>query len=289
MKLVDEDGEEWFSEEEEKFLHIDVFDTNRKDFDSFLFELIFFFGFYDPLIGSTIMFDPSRTNFRIELATGPLAKRLAVPFFGAIERVVPSNSTFESSKKGLLRGMGKLRFYGRRYDGTSMRKADEGIRHASAYERLQYVCTALSILDQLQGRFPYLYEGNVAEKTGILESLRVSLSLSLSHSETDDYSADVPGEKCLSLIVKYSKMKKNKLSLWCVWNFVNMVYWQLRDMHYPDSPLNTACMPEQQDGEKREDADAKELIKGILVDFILKVCFSFFLSSFLEFSSNLSI
>ena len=86
---------------------------------------------------------------------------------------------------------------------------------------------------------------------------------------------NVDGSQCFDLLVKYSKSepvyflllflafflfrvfsspfqkKKKKLknqetvSFWCLWNFVNVVYWQLRDLQYNNSPLNNACSPNE--------------------------------------------
>ncbi len=261
-------------ERKEEFLHIDIFDTVGFDLNSYLFELILFWGFYDMRSGCVTHFPPSLAKFSIEIASGPLCRRLPVPFLFPVEKVVSSADTFESSKRHLLRGMGPVRFFGRRYDGTSMRKIAEGIKPANAYERLQYVCTALDIIDSNGGRFPYVFESNVAESHGLLESLRMSMSLSMSLSLSVSDSDDMEGRTCFDLLAKYMKLSPDRVSLWCIWNFVNMVYWQLRDMHYPDSPLNTACMPDPS-GEKKETTEAKELTKGVLVNFILQTAVEF--------------
>jgi hypothetical protein len=75
-------------------------------------------------------------------------------------------------------------------------------------------------------------------------------------------------------------MSSRKLSLWCLWNFVNMVYWQLREMHFPDSPLNQICMPIKQSEEKeiiskKESEEAKQFVKGEIIQFMLRTAQEF--------------
>ena len=241
--------------------------------------MILFWGFYDPSSGTTIAFRPISTFFKIELATGPLQRRISVPFLGHVQDVVPNRFHFEATKQGLKRGMGKLRFYGRRYDGTSERKESGGVRPATAYERIQYVATALYVMDRNNGRFPYVFEPkNIHEKEGVLLSLRQSFYLSASAAEEDPLCLsesgeldDIEGSECFDLLIKYSHLNEETVSFWCLWNFVNVVYWQLRDMQYPDSPLNSACTP----GKNGKFQVQHELVKGHLVSFMLRTAREF--------------
>ena len=263
-------------------IHVDIFDTAEPELNSLLFEILIFGGFVDFFSGKSYLFHPS-TMFRLEVASGPLIKRMAVPALFPIEEVTPDRLSFESSRKGLLRGMGPHRFFESRYDGTSLRKREQGVCSANAFEMLQYVCAALQILDETGGQFPYVFEGSVLEPSEAVDSLRsslsdslsLSISLSLSTSLTDSIDETiVEGSECFDLLIKYSELPSERTSLWCLWNFVNMVYWQLRDMHYPDSPLNNACMSDKS-GEKKERGEAKERIKGEIVKFILKTAREF--------------
>ena len=67
------------------------------------------------------------------------------------------------------------------------------------------------------------------------------------------------------------------LSLWCLWNFVNVMYWQLKEMHVLESPLNGACMPDAHTGIKtlEEDTRSKRKIKGEILQFIIRTAGEF--------------
>jgi hypothetical protein len=108
--------------------------------------------------------------------------------------------------------MGSTEFFARRYDGTRLRKKEEGIKPANAYERLQYVCTVLDIRKQNNDRFPYVFEANVEEKADLLESLRASSC----HGGFKFNDGDISGEECFNLLVDASGMKTH-VSLWCLW------------------------------------------------------------------------
>ena len=254
--------------DEDMILHVDLYDTVGTELNSYLFELIFFNGHCDFEKEIIFFYPPGRTNISVEIPTGPLSKHMTVPWMCPIVRVAPEGDLFATCKKDLERGMGKTMFYGKRYDGTALRKREEGKRHANAWERLQYVCTALEILKHEHGRFPYVFETNVEEPEALLESLRLSASgMGLGEGDTT-------GETCFELLVEASGVMAKKASLWCLWNFVNMVYWQIRDMHYPDSPLNSACMPTE-GSEKSESEDEKRLVKGEILAFILRTAREF--------------
>ena len=258
-------------------LHFDVYDTVGAELNSYLFELIFFGGFCDFMNGVIFSYPLSQTLVSIELPTGPLSKHLVVPQLCPVNLVVADASLFAQSKKDLLRGMGLHQFYGVRYDGTAIRKREQNVRHANAYDRLQYVCFALDLLRRNNGRFPYVFDCNVTEPEGLLESLRISASADLEVADTD-----ISGDLCFDLLVRASQLQKGKVSLWCLWNFVNMVYWQIRDMHFQGSPLNELCMPmdESENGEKKqinkkESNESKKLVKGEVLAFILRTAREF--------------
>jgi hypothetical protein len=263
--------------DDEYLVHIDLFDTTSNEIDSYLFELIFCWGFYDSVSGFNVLLHPLLTFFRVELATGPLRNRLMVPFLGEVDIVHPDRHTFVSSRKELKKGMGKLRFYGRRYDGTSMRKEAQGIRPATAYERLQYVATALNVVERNHGRFPLFFEApNVSERQGVLVNLRQTFALSMSLNESDPLGlsledselCDISGNECYDLLVKHSRMDPSKMSLWCLWNYINMVYWQLRMMQYEDSPLLKTLALSPEPANSNEKILDKELMKGQFFQFL---------------------
>ena len=252
-------------------LHIDLFDTSGSEVNSFLFELIMFRGYCSFTEGMFFHF-PLEAFISVEMPTGPLKKRLTVPRFCPVVDVKPSADLFAVSKRELLKGMGMRQFYGRQYDGTAVWKREKGIRNANAYDRLQYVCSALRILQETGGKFPYVYESRVEEPEALAESMRLSASGNIEVPESH-----INGAEGYNLLLQASSLPADRTSLWCVWNFVNMVYWQMRDMHFPSSPLNQICMPveEGQKVNKEESNDAKLVIKGELMAFIIRTACEF--------------
>ena len=262
-------------EKDEWLLHLDVFDTTSGNLDTYLFELILFGGIYNPSTGFCLTYHPHLFHFRVELATGPLHRRLSVPFFGVVNLLTPNRYNFEGTRRGLKRGMGKLRFYGRRYDGTSMRKEQNGIRPANAYERLQYVAHALNYLSN-EGKFPRVFQPDVVEKEEGLPCLRQSYWMSMSMGSSTLLSrsedgigggeGDLNGSACFDLVLKYSRMKRGKISLWCVWNYINLVYCQLRELNFPEGPIDR-LFEEQKEGLESLN---EEVVIGVLVEVLLK-------------------
>ena len=258
------------------FLHIEVYDTIGMELNSYLFEILFFGGYCDLMSEEIFFYPPSSTNIAIEIPTGPLAKHLSVPSLCPVEKVTSCPEQFAPSKKDMIRGMGLPLFYGNRYDGTALRKREQNVRHANAFDRLQYVCFALNIMKENGGSFPYILETGVEEPEGLLDSLRLSASPGI--GDHDDGS--MAGSKCFELLVEASHLEGN-VSLWCLWNFINMVYWQLRDMHFPSSPLNMICMPTEQNKNPRQKVTQKESneskmqMKGEILNFILETAREF--------------
>ena len=252
-------------------LHIDVFDTSGSEVNSFLFELMMFRGYCSFSEGMFFHF-PTQAFISFEIPTGPLKKRLTVPRFCPVVSVAPSADLFSVSKSVLLSGMGIKQFYGRQFDGTAVWKREKGIRNANAFDRLQYVLAALKILDDTGGKFPYVYDSGVEEPEALLESMRLSASGSIEGQD-----GDLDGPESYRLLLQASALPADRASLWCLWNFVNMVYWQMRDMHFPNSPLNQICMPaaEGEKVNKEESNEAKQVIKGELMAFIIRTAREF--------------
>ena len=282
----DEDKEDFFDETPNNFyFHFEIYDTAGAELNSYLFELIFFGGFCDFSNEVLFFYPPTTTSIALELPTGPLTKYLIVPQLCPVKRVFPSPSLFATSKSEMIRGMGLQLFYGKRYDGTGMRKRSVGVRHANAFDRLQYVCFALDILERNGGRFPFVFDCDVEEPEGLLDSLRLSASGSLGSSQ-DTF---IPGSDCFRMLLKVSELPEKSVSLWCLWNFINLVYWQLRDMHFPQSPLNMICMPDgtarKEEGQEavdsrqavnqKESNESKLLMKGEILAFIFRTAREF--------------
>lgn len=144
-----------------------------------------------------------------------------------------------------------------------------------AFERLIYVCLTLDILDQNQGRYPYTHEragGAGNSGAGLRSSLRSSLSsLRLSASLSGAGAAlDRPesAERYLSLLLSATKQNPKYPSMWCLWNFVNLLYWQLRGVNSERSVLNKLCRPSKD--ERVSSIERKGVVKGNLIQFLVE-------------------
>ena len=253
---------------DEVLLHIDLADSVPDDINSFLFDLIYLGNVLDPISGHHYCWNPQLTSICIELACGNLLPRMRICELLKLKHVTVTEKTLCVSYEELIAGMGE-EFDSPRCDGTRLRKESDNELLANAFQRLQYVCLALDMMNKNGGKFPYVYEG--ADSLP-LENLRMSLSKSqnIRALQTTDIS---PG-RCFELLMEAIKLDRTKPSLWCLWNFVNVFYWQLRDMHYPDSPINCACMPDE-GSEKATDSDLKARIKGEVVSFLIRTAREF--------------
>jgi hypothetical protein len=73
-------------------------------------------------------------------------------------------------------------------------------------------------------------------------------------------------ETAYGLLIDASKMS-GQPSLWCLWSFVNVMYWQLREMSDPEGPIQGAVMPDAKAEKPEMDLTIKQQIKGQLISF----------------------
>merc|ERR1711974_37213 len=120
--------------------------------------------------------------------------------------------------------------------------------------------------DTKQGRFPFVMEkGN----SSLLASMRESQRQGSTDKSTN---SKLTSERCFKLLTTCLELENP--SLWCIWNFINVFYWQLRDMHHPESPINCACMPDKTSVKKGEEL-TKEKYKGEVVQFLIRTAREF--------------
>ena len=269
-KYVEDNKCEYSDEDDYLLYHFDIYDTVNEDFNAILFDFIFLGGIFDtnkyPLFWS-----PSNISIVIELAAGnSLFSRLTMCNLLPQEKIATNRDNFGEE---LRIGMGKENYYSPRYDGTTIRSNKNYAKGYSAGRRLKYVCMILDIMRLNNGRLPYIEEDNNID---ILESLKLSASKSSFNSSTshptnrnDSISNGednkLPMSECFDLLLEASGLNKKRASMWCLWNFINVFYWQLRDMHYPNSPINCACMP---DPNSQKDILEKSTLKGQVVVFL---------------------
>jgi hypothetical protein len=228
------DGESTLYDRMPELWHFDVQATVREDFNSYLFEVVFFSSLVSSRRPVFLLFHPQWFRFAIEMASGSPASRVGVSLLLARQEVRVNAASFCADAQQLRAGMGD-QYRSVRYDGTAAAKQHEGLRAANAFQRLQYVCVALDMIDRLEGRFPYVFEGPTLSA---LDSLRMSQS-----TDVDGATQSIPAARCFRLLLRAANLSSDLLSLWCLWNFVNVLHWQLRDMHFDNSIINLACMP----------------------------------------------
>ncbi|CAE8647524.1 unnamed protein product [Polarella glacialis] len=202
--------------------------------------------------------EAERVSFAFELPAGVLtaAQGGCLPLLALLpfREAKPAAAHFQATESALRWGMGDS-YASSRHDGV--RAAGTA---ANAYQRLQYVCKALALLKHLNGAFPLYFADP--------------------HLPDDE----LPGSVCFDLLVEHAKVQLRP-SLWNLWAFVDVLYWQLREVHHPDSVVNQACMPEspsatvvgevsglQAPNEKPQDCP---MFKGELIAFILKTARDF--------------
>jgi hypothetical protein len=152
------------------------------------------------------MWSATNTCICIELACGSLYERLRSTHFLQPRPVSAAADTFAADETSLKLGMGPA-FYSLRNDGT----VKFGSTVASnAFQRLQYVCAALVLAEA--GSFPHTF----TPPSSCLDDDGAEQDAS------SDVVPDVPADQCFKLLCWASGLLENP-SLWCIWNFVNVV------------------------------------------------------------------
>jgi hypothetical protein len=294
-------------------LHLDLHATLTAEFLGTLFEFVVLRGVIEPRSGTLL----SVATFAdllvaVELSAdlcGPL-RALCAGLLRCTEVSATSN-TFCSSSADLRAGMTATQYRSALHDGSSpeMRaqqlaqlraqpgtgeaaRAPPDPRPANAFQRLQYVCLALVMLEQSGGRFPYVYEGpelsplqslrlssdSYAAEAGEVRDNSSSASSSssaedaasvrrrraalLCSTELDAATKDLPSARCFELVCAAADLRVSDgepPSLWTIWSFVNVFYWQLRSLHLPGSPLNLACQRKNPEDDPLDTRDWVEI------------------------------
>jgi len=121
-------------------------------------------------------------------------------------------------------------------------------RTSTAYHRLQYVCGALALMEDLAGQMPVEYHGPEFE---------------------------IEGPRCFQLLkIAMNKDDDKALTYRELWDFVNVLYMTLRQLHDEHSPLNSAMAPDPFVVSK-VDAEIKQTMKGEIVNFLVRTARDF--------------
>lgn len=248
-------------------LHLDVSSTCSSSLVSIMFSLCTLSTLADTATNSVFSFHPMNTMICVELAAGlhfgPLSQ---LTFYPTVDYSV-SSDTFAFDLATLKQGMGdeySAQLYGsviQREDSHNMtdNASSSKLTQATAYDRLYYVIEALHTLDHSGGAFPHNFDS---------EMIAV-------HSE-EGFPIQISTERAFHLLMSSSSLYRCP-SLWCVWNFVNVMYWQLQEMHHTSSPLYLACMPDEaiQLMTLEFDTAMKHRVKGEMINFMIKTAREF--------------
>lgn len=118
----------------------------------------------------------------------------------------------------------------------------------TAYHRLQYVCGALALLEDLSGRMPVAYNGPEVE---------------------------IPADRCFGLLKKaMDKEHETELTYREVWDFVNVLYMNIRQLQHDASPVNSAMAPDPF-VVSEVDAELKQAMKGEIMTFLVRTARDF--------------
>jgi len=231
-------------------LHIDIASPVGSCFSRLLVDLILLGGLTDARTGEAFFLNPEDVSIAVEIAAGSNTK---IPFTKLLPfcRMEAPEDAFKGDQKSLEQGMSHGEFYSWRYDGSY----DATIKDQSAYtafERLQYVAAALDIQGKGAG-FPFKFEPAKLNKV-------------------------ISGPKCFELISNACPSLVTGgggISMWCLWSFVNVLHYEMQEMHHPESPVNAACMPDIKAKDPDDDVELKEKIKSELTAFLIKTAAEF--------------
>ena len=233
--------------EDNLMLHIDIATPVLGSIDAILWQLMFYDGLVETSSGAILYLpNPSACCLAFEVASGATSTRVRSPMLLPQCVASATEETFCAAAGSLFKGMGTAHMDSTRSDGTAVLVVDPS-GYTTCYDRLQYVCAALEVHSQQQG-FP--------------------LDFPESHLELQ--STPLAGGRCFALLLRYSELSNRQHhSFWSLWNFANVLYWELKQIHHRDSPIRQACMPDPK-AEGETDQANKRKIKAEMVYFLCK-------------------
>ena len=156
----------------------------------------------------------------IEVASGPVLQRLRVC------ELLPQRCPIASAQTlvvdvSLKLGMGWGRCNEARQDGTTVTSTARS--SATAHARMQYVCKALACVSKES--FPVNFDTALRDVQGAQEDVE-----------------DLDGATCFQLLASEGGQSPDAFSLCSMWSFINVLYWQLKELHHKESVAQNLCM-----------------------------------------------
>ena len=243
--------------------HLDITESVPNEFSAEIFELTFFNSV--EYHNGCYFINPANSMIAFEMTSRSHYDKFPSIQFLSRTYAETNESNFCSNSYDLLCGMGP-NFDSSLNDGTK----SDALDAANAHARLQYVCTILDIIDKNAGRFPYVPQ---LPNFVPLDSLRLSESI-----ELDVNTNDIEADRCYQLLIKYSQFPVFRLSIYCIWNFINIMYWQLINLNDLNSAINIDCKPSNygvnisdqntMKPERTAELINKEKVKGEVIRFL---------------------
>jgi MoxR-like ATPase len=229
--------------------HFDVSDAVAVEFDWIMFELLFLGALRDHITGRSLHVDLTQTHICVEMGSPALLSKLHCCQFLANEMCMPGFGNFCVGEDGLRAGMGHM------FDYMPETLLDKTIATAgiNAGHRLNLVCNALKVREDCFGGFPLEFDVAYHER---------------------DLQGGLTAEDCFNLLLAASKQKIQSVSLWSLWGFINVLYWQVKEMHAPDSPVNLCFLPDPAI-DVPKDSNLREKCKGEIVVFAMRTAVEF--------------
>ena len=293
-------------------LHLDVSSSVGSSLLPLLFEVCVL-GICQDYSGESVFWYPRSTVVALELACGLIDNKLQHCAIYPSVTVEANRESFVFDEKGLRFGMGED-FGSPLYDGTM--DSSETSSNAFSRLRYVCVALSVLLVGNGTFPFqfeptpadsisPGGYEGdgvsmNDVEEAAAMLERDFGKTLVLKEKAAELKSQDrkiemaalagafLDGKRVFDLLFnaigkKYHNpsthlfRQHDHMSLWCLWNFVNVMYWQLKEMHHVESPLNGACMPDEQQQLRTiaDDIRAKRKIKGEIIQFMIKTAREF--------------
>lgn len=235
--------------------HIDMSSSVNAKFADILFGLCFL-GILQDFNGQmqSLFFCRQNTRFAIELASGTQDYDLnfRCQMYPTIKMLAKSR-TICTELETLQAGMGDD-FASALYDGIfkNPKALRQKVDISNSYSRLKYVVCALDSLKRKQGLFPFVFDDNYV----------------------DMYWQQYPScrRDAFSLIGEACSLSTRTISLHCIWSFINVFFWQLQEMHHPESPLNGCCLLDENrhDVSMEQEIAIKGKMKGEIICLIVR-------------------
>jgi hypothetical protein len=223
-------------------LHIDIASSVDRSFIKPLVELCVLGVLQDAEHSQRTLYIDSSNHIAIEVAAFLYDNVLRSHFqLYPVLLLKSSRESFVITREELRVGMG-LDFDSVLYDGIikSSAGATPAAEGSDAFVRLRYVSCALLLLRKRGGRFPFAMDCELIDECWAEVDGPTAYDLIASACQNQNQNRPDAADSSTASTAPLGS--GSSISLWCIWSFINVLYWQLQEMHHPESPLNGCCL-----------------------------------------------